>query len=100
MNSIGTKTKKLGIAALSLALGFAVNAKANETDIPIDSKINDLNKVKELINNLELSADQNEYQNRIDSIKNMLDKMTLQEKLKLMRGPNKCSDSLRPTGEK
>lgn len=85
--------KKLGLTALTLALGINVKSLAEEKDNNsiVDNRLNEIEKTKKLVESLELSTDVVEYDAKIKTIKEILDSMSLQEKLKIMRGPNKCS---------
>jgi hypothetical protein len=81
---------KVGLFALVLALGAA--AEAGEVKKSPEAKhIDQLNSVKELVNQLETSNDINEYEAKLTKIKNMLDTMTSEEVKKMKNASPPCA---------
>lgn len=84
------KSKNVGLMVLALALGTAVHAE----DVAPIQKAQDLNQVKELVESLEISVDQADYDSKIVQIKNMLDLLTKEDRIQNKNDHITCRSSL------
>ena len=81
------KAKNVGLIALALAIGTTVHAEdahqANKSAVELSS-------VKDLVNTLENSKNQHEYEVKLEKIRDLLDSLSREEVQSLKSGVITC----------
>ncbi len=83
------KSKKIGMVALALAMGTLVHAEDSASNA--NHHAEEISSVKNLVDSLEQSADSEEYEAKLETIKAMLDNMSKEEVMEYQSSVVRCA---------